>query len=103
MTPIEAIRIALDDYRQGELSVRTRPAASEFLSALHEAALQLAAPPWTPAPAPSLRDDFARAALQGMLSNDLPSPEALPGETNAECCARNAYVFADAMIKERAK
>lgn len=48
-------------------------------------------------PAMSLRDEFAKAALQGMLAGE-PGSHLFP-----HTCAARAYGYADAMLKERAK
>lgn len=46
-----------------------------------------------------LRDKFAMAALQGMLANSHPHYEPV----NIHYAARDSYMLADAMIKERMK
>ncbi len=61
----------------------------------------------------TLRDHFAGEALAGMLANDAKhqkakehlrlNPTALKGQTIAETMAQEAYSYADAMLKERAK
>ena len=46
-----------------------------------------------------LRDQFAMAALQGILANSHPEY----GLASMDYAAKDAYKFADAMIKEREK
>lgn len=46
----------------------------------------------------TVRDQFAMAALQGMLANRLYEP---PRRLKADGFAEDAYTFADAMLKAR--
>jgi hypothetical protein len=48
-------------------------------------------------PTKTLRDEFAMAAMQGLLAN----PEVLLSVTHCEIISGNAYEYADAMMKAR--
>lgn len=56
-------------------------------------------------PAKGLRDEFAMAALQGMLAspNDADKPISNRFPTVGDCYASAAYGYADAMLKAREK
>lgn len=56
-------------------------------------------------PGMSLRDYFAAHALTGILANANPLRLSRGEEdlTTGDCFARRAYLFADAMLAERAK
>lgn len=78
---------------EGNLTAALEETCKEFLSTLPDK------------PNISLRDKIATAALQGMLASPaMPqASETKDGETYAQYYSRNAYQFADAMLKEREK
>ena len=56
---------------------------------------------WEAAPGMSLRDWFAGAIIQGMLSNPNLEVDPAAGVTMEQCVAAAAYSLADVMLERR--